>query len=98
MAQYTARRMKNNEFRTVDDLIRRDAKGALCQFAVDGGNFAVLNLSWAQACELAESNNAAFEQQQAAYYADLERKLGMTAGDLTGLAVEEIDTMIAEAA
>lgn len=98
MAQFTARRMKNNEFHTVDDLIRRDAKGALCQFAVDGGKFAVLNLSWAQAVELAERNNAAFEQQQAAYYADLEDKLGLPAGAITGLVVEEVDTMIAEAA
>jgi len=55
---YAARKMMKFEFKTTADLIKRDAAGALCGFAVEHSSGAkVLGLSWAQASLLAEKNN-----------------------------------------
>lgn len=55
---YTARKMRKAEFKTVADVTRRDAAGALCGFAVEHESGAsVLNLSWSQACAIAADRN-----------------------------------------
>jgi len=56
---FNPRKMRPSEFKSVADLTRRDAAGALCGFAVEHSSGAnVLGLSWLQACAIAEDRNA----------------------------------------
>lgn len=58
MRAYEPRRMRKDEFQSPEDLLRRDAAGALQHFAVEhSSGVDVTGLSWGQACELAERNN-----------------------------------------
>ena len=55
---FTARRMTKTEFKTANEMIRRDAAGALCGFAVEHHSGAkVTGLSLSQALTLAAQNN-----------------------------------------
>lgn len=56
---YSARRMRNNEFTSTEQMLKRDSNGALCSFALisDRGHVQ-LGLSWQQACDMAENLNA----------------------------------------
>lgn len=56
---YQARKMRKDEFKTTADLIKRDAAGALCGFAVEhSSGIKEVGLSWGQACTIAEKMNA----------------------------------------
>ena len=55
---YSARKMRDNEFKTLADVLRRDAQGALCSFAVEHSSGAKeIGLSWKQACQIAAERN-----------------------------------------
>lgn len=56
--EFTVRKMINSEFKSRDDIIKRDEKGALCHFAVEASSGAAqIGLSREQAYALAEVMN-----------------------------------------
>lgn len=62
MTAYTARRMRKTEFKTTAAMLKRDADGNLCGFAIEHESGAAeIGLSWQQACQLAEERNSVLE-------------------------------------